>query len=68
MMGTFTKSFAAVGGYIAASKELIEYLRVTSVASVYDVSLPVPLCNQILKYVVARCPMLLQRLSVSALQ
>merc|ERR1712023_203650 len=51
LMGTFTKSFAAVGGYIAASKELTDYLRVTSVASMYDVSLPVPLCNQILNVI-----------------
>ena len=30
MMGTFTKSFAASGGYIAGSKKLIDYLRVNS--------------------------------------
>ena len=35
MMGTFTKSFGSVGGYIAASKNVIDHLRRTSPASVY---------------------------------
>ena len=30
LMGTFTKSFGAAGGYIAGSKQLIDYLRVKS--------------------------------------
>jgi serine palmitoyltransferase len=30
MMGTFTKSFGASGGYIAGSKNLIKYLRIKS--------------------------------------
>ena len=28
MMGTFTKSFGGMGGYIAADKKIIDYLRV----------------------------------------
>lgn len=28
LMGTFTKSFASSGGYIAGAKELVDYLRV----------------------------------------
>jgi serine palmitoyltransferase len=28
MMGTFTKSFGAVGGYVAGSKELIHFMQV----------------------------------------
>lgn len=27
LMGTFTKSFSGMGGYIAASKEIIDYLK-----------------------------------------
>eukprot|EP00184_Porphyridium_aerugineum_P003158 CAMPEP_0184696392 /NCGR_PEP_ID=MMETSP0313-20130426/3708_1 /TAXON_ID=2792 /ORGANISM="Porphyridium aerugineum, Strain SAG 1380-2" /LENGTH=528 /DNA_ID=CAMNT_0027155017 /DNA_START=327 /DNA_END=1913 /DNA_ORIENTATION=- len=34
MMGTFTKSFGSVGGYIASSKELINRIRYTSGGSV----------------------------------
>ena len=30
MMGTFTKSFGAMGGYIAASKEIINHIKSTS--------------------------------------
>lgn len=30
LMGTFTKSFSAMGGYIAASKEVIAYLKASS--------------------------------------
>ena len=30
LMGTFTKSFGAAGGYIAGSKKLIDHLRTTS--------------------------------------
>ena len=35
MMGTFTKSFGAAGGYICGSKSLIAHLRKTSHAQVY---------------------------------
>jgi len=47
LMGTFTKSFASVGGYIAGSKELIEYLRNTAFSALYDTSHSVPCCQQI---------------------
>lgn len=40
MMGTFTKAFGAVGGFIAGSKDLINYLRVT--ARTYIFSAPIP--------------------------
>jgi len=39
MMGTFTKSFGSVGGYIAASKEVIEFLRRSSPGSIYACSM-----------------------------
>lgn len=39
-MGTFTKVFGGVGGFICGSKELIKYLRVT--ARTYIFSAPIP--------------------------
>src|SRR3989344_276815 len=39
-MGTFTKVFGGVGGFIAGTKELIKYLRVT--ARTYIFSAPIP--------------------------
>ncbi len=45
MMGTFTKSFGAVGGYVAASKALIDRLRATSAAMIYA-SAMAPACAQ----------------------
>ena len=40
MMGTFTKAFGAVGGFVAGSKDIIDYLRVT--ARTYIFSAPIP--------------------------
>jgi len=48
MMGTFTKSFGAVGGYMAGSKSLVSYLRQASVGSVASASISPPACQQIL--------------------
>jgi len=48
LMGTFTKSFGAVGGYISGSKELIRYLRRTSFSSIYDTSMSAPCAQMIL--------------------
>jgi serine palmitoyltransferase len=42
MMGTFTKSFGSVGGYIAASKEIITYLKKTTWGSTYACSMSLP--------------------------
>eukprot|EP01120_Amphizonella_sp_Union-15-10_P013852 TRINITY_DN6536_c0_g1_i1.p1 TRINITY_DN6536_c0_g1~~TRINITY_DN6536_c0_g1_i1.p1 ORF type:complete len:320 (-),score=65.60 TRINITY_DN6536_c0_g1_i1:70-1029(-) len=39
LMGTFTKSFAGVGGYIASDKHVIDYLRRKSFAQVYESSM-----------------------------
>ena len=36
LMGTFTKSFGANGGYIAGDKALIDKLRVTNAGSIYS--------------------------------
>jgi serine palmitoyltransferase len=39
LMGTFTKSFASVGGYIAADKQVIQYLRTRSFGQIYETSM-----------------------------
>jgi len=39
LMGTFTKSFGSAGGYIAANKDVIRYLRVNSYGCVYSTSM-----------------------------
>ena len=36
LMGTFTKSFASVGGYVASSKKVIDVLRTRSFGQVYE--------------------------------
>ncbi|GAB6031790.1 serine palmitoyltransferase, long chain base subunit [Chamberlinius hualienensis] len=48
MMGTFTKSFGASGGYIAGTKKLIDHLRIASYASYYATSMAAPVAKQIL--------------------
>ncbi|KAG6385989.1 hypothetical protein SASPL_154873 [Salvia splendens] len=48
MMGTFTKSFGSCGGYIAGSKELIEYLKYTCPAHLYATSISAPAAQQII--------------------
>jgi len=39
LMGTFTKSFASVGGYVAASKEITDYIRTQSIGQMYETSM-----------------------------
>ncbi|XP_017331697.1 serine palmitoyltransferase 2 [Ictalurus punctatus] len=48
MMGTFTKSFGAAGGYIGGRKELIDYLRSQSHSAVYATSMSLPVVEQII--------------------
>jgi serine palmitoyltransferase len=48
MMGTFTKSFGAMGGYIAASRETIAFLRKRCAGSVFHNSLSPVVCQQVL--------------------
>lgn len=48
MMGTFSKSFGAVGGYIAGSKPLIKYLRRNCTGSVYSASIAPAACQQVI--------------------
>ncbi|GAA5825507.1 hypothetical protein JCM10212_002413 [Sporobolomyces blumeae] len=47
LMGTFTKSFGAAGGYIAGSHELISALRLSSHAQNYAESMSPPVVAQI---------------------
>ncbi|XP_062912213.1 serine palmitoyltransferase 3 isoform X1 [Mobula hypostoma] len=49
LMGTFTKSFGASGGYIAGKKELVDYLRRYSHSAVYATSMPPPIAEQIIR-------------------
>jgi serine palmitoyltransferase len=48
LMGTLTKSFGANGGYVAASKEMIDKLRVTNAGPIYGESPTPPVLMQIL--------------------
>uniref|UniRef100_A0A6B2L2A3 serine C-palmitoyltransferase n=1 Tax=Arcella intermedia TaxID=1963864 RepID=A0A6B2L2A3_9EUKA len=48
LMGTYTKSFASVGGYITGPKELINHLRQSSFATLYSTSMSPGCCQQIL--------------------
>ena len=43
-MGTLSKSFGTCGGYIAGSKEVIQYLKYTAPGFVYSVGLSPPNC------------------------
>lgn len=47
MMGTFTKSFGAAGGYLAGSKELTNHLRRTSQTGFYALPMSPPVATQI---------------------
>ncbi|KAI7830172.1 pyridoxal phosphate-dependent transferase [Gamsiella multidivaricata] len=47
LMGTFTKSFGAAGGYICASKEIIDHLRLVNHSSVYGESMSPIVLQQI---------------------
>jgi len=48
MMGTFTKSFGAAGGYIGGSKKLINYLKVNSHSATYATSMSAPVAQQVI--------------------
>ena len=48
LMGTFTKSFGAAGGYMASSKAVIDYIRATSFAMFYENSMPPAVAAQTL--------------------
>lgn len=48
LMGTFTKSFGAAGGYIAGSKKLVDYLKIKSHSSCHATSMAPPVARQII--------------------
>ncbi|XP_029663473.1 serine palmitoyltransferase 2 isoform X2 [Formica exsecta] len=48
LMGTFTKSFASAGGYIAGTKTLINHIRIHSHAHTYAASMSPPVTQQII--------------------
>ncbi|KAJ1970841.1 serine palmitoyltransferase component [Dimargaris xerosporica] len=47
LMGTFTKSFGAAGGYIAGKKELIDHMRLNNHAAIYAESMSIPVLQQV---------------------
>jgi serine palmitoyltransferase len=48
LMGTFTKAFGSVGGYVASSEEIISYLRHIAYSSVYATAMSPPCAQQAL--------------------
>jgi len=48
LMGTFTKAFGAVGGYIASNSAVIDHLRRASAGSLYSQSISPPACKQVI--------------------
>lgn len=48
LMGTFTKSFGAAGGFVAGSRRLIHHLRYASHSYTYGTSMAAPVAQQIL--------------------
>lgn len=48
MMGTFTKSFGAAGGYIAAEKNIVNLIRATSYSSAYAGTMAPAVMQQII--------------------
>ncbi|XP_069464435.1 serine palmitoyltransferase 3-like [Ambystoma mexicanum] len=55
LMGTFSKSFGAAGGYIAGKKALVDFLRTHSHSAVYASSMSLPIAEQITR--VMKCIM-----------
>ncbi len=48
VMGTFSKIFAVTGGFIAGSRELVDYLRFFSRSYMFSASLPPPVVGTVL--------------------
>jgi 8-amino-7-oxononanoate synthase len=50
-MGTFTKAFGGVGGFIVGPKDLIEYLRITARTYIFSAPIPPAIVSGLLKSV-----------------
>ncbi|RUP43953.1 pyridoxal phosphate-dependent transferase [Jimgerdemannia flammicorona] len=48
LMGTFTKSFGAAGGYIAGDKAIIDHMRLLNHAYQYAEPMTPPICQQVI--------------------
>ncbi|CCW68817.1 unnamed protein product [Phytomonas sp. Hart1] len=48
LMGTFTKSFGSIGGYLASEKRVIDYIRVQSSLGLYCDTLAPPCAQQVI--------------------
>lgn len=48
LMGTFTKSFGGMGGYIAGDRKVIDHLRSTSAGLLYHNAMSPVVCQQVL--------------------
>ena len=55
MMGTFSKSFGGMGGYIAGKKEVINSLRLSCSGSLYHNSMSPIVCQQVITSLKVRC-------------
>ncbi|XP_071996554.1 serine palmitoyltransferase 3-like isoform X2 [Engystomops pustulosus] len=55
LMGTFTKSFGAMGGYIAGKRDLVDYLRNHSHSAFYAAPMSASIAEQIIR--VTKCIM-----------
>ncbi len=42
IMGTFSKSFASTGGFIASTRDVVEYVKHNSMPFIYSASMPAP--------------------------
>lgn len=49
LTGTLSKAFGAVGGYISASKEIVDYLRAYARSNLYSTSLPPSVCASVIE-------------------
>jgi len=48
LMGTFSKSFGGMGGYIASSKKVVDFLKLTCAGSLFHNSMSPVVCKQII--------------------
>lgn len=65
IMGTFSKSLASIGGYMAASREVVEYVRHTSRPFIFCASIPPASCATAIAAleILEKNPQLVERLS-----